>query len=77
MGGVPGVAQLLDNFDISLVQAAHDGARYAIHDNFVKAIERRTIRVIDDSWPDNARARAARMAQKFPEFTVDVSVLGN
>jgi hypothetical protein len=75
MGGVSGVPQLLDGFDITLVQVAHDGVRYTIHDNFVKAIECRTIRVIDDSWPDNARARAERMAQKFPEFTVDLSVL--
>ena len=62
MGGVTGVVQLLDNFDIGLVQAAHD---------------RRIIRVINGSWPDNARARAARMAQKFPEFTVDLSVLND
>jgi hypothetical protein len=54
---------------------AHDGVRYTIHDNFAKAAERRTISVIDDSWPDNARARVARMAQKFPKFTVDLSVL--
>jgi hypothetical protein len=75
MGGVSGVVQLLDNFDIGLVQVAHDGVRYTIHDNFVKAIDHRTIRVVDGSWPDNARARAERMAQKFPEFTVDLSVL--
>jgi hypothetical protein len=72
---VSSVAQLPDNFDIGLVQAAHDGARYVIHDNFVEGIDRRTIRVINDSWPANARARAARIAQKFPEFTVDLSVL--
>ena len=70
-----GVVQLLDGFDITLVQVAHDGVRYTIHDNFAKAAERRTISVIDDSWPDNARARVARMAQKFPKFTVDLSVL--
>jgi len=75
MGGVSGVPQLLDGFDITLVQVAHDGVHYTIHDNFVTSVERRTIRVIDDSWPDNARARAERMAQKFPEFTVDLSVL--
>jgi hypothetical protein len=75
MGAVSSVAQLLDNFDIGLVQAAHDGARYVIHDDFVEGIDRRTIRVINDSWPANARARAARIAQKFPEFTVDLSVL--
>jgi hypothetical protein len=75
MGGVSGVVQLLDGFDITLVQVAHDGVRYTIHDNFVKAAERRTIRVIDNSWPDNARARAERMAQKFSGFTVDLSVL--
>ena len=74
MGGVSSVAQLLDNFDIGLVQAAHDGARYVIHDNFVEGIDRRIIRVINDSLPDNARGRAVRMAQKFPEFTVDLSV---
>jgi hypothetical protein len=74
MGGVSGLVQLLDGFDITLVQVAHDGVRYTIHDNFVKAIQCRTIRVIDDSWPENARARAARMAEKFPEFTVDLSV---
>ena len=75
MGAISGVVQLLDGFDITLVQVAHDGVRYTIHDNFVKAAEHQTIRVIDDSWPDNARARAERMAQKFPEFTVDLSVL--
>ena len=75
MGGVSGVVELLDGFDIGLVQVAHDGVRYTIHNNFVKAIERRIIRAIDGSWPDNARARVARMAQKFPEFTVDLSVL--
>jgi hypothetical protein len=75
MGEVSGVVQLLDGFDITLVQVAHDGVRYTIHDNFVKAIERRTIRVIDDFWPENTRVRAARMAQKFPEFTVDLSLL--
>jgi hypothetical protein len=75
MGGISGVVQLLDGFDITLVQVAHDGVRYTIHDNFAKAAERRTISVIDDSWPDNARARAARMAQKFPGFTVDLSAL--
>jgi hypothetical protein len=75
MSGVADVVQLLDGFDITLVQAAHDGVRYTIHDNFVRAIEARTIHVIDNSWPDNARARAARLAQKFPEFTVDLSVL--
>jgi hypothetical protein len=75
MGGISGVVQLLDGFDITLVQVAHDGVRYTIHDNFAKAAERRTISVVDDSWPDNARARAARMAQKFPGFTVDLSAL--
>jgi len=75
MDGISGVIQLLDGFDITLVQVAHDGVRYTIHDNFAKAAERRTISVIDDSWPDNARARAARMAQKFPGFTVDLSAL--
>jgi hypothetical protein len=75
MGGISGVVQLLDGFDITLVQVAHDGVRYTIHDNFAKAAQSRTISVIDDSWPDNARARVARMAQKFPEFTVDLSVL--
>ena len=75
MGGISGVVQLLDGFDITLVQVAHDGVRYTIHDNFAKAAERRTISVVDNSWPDNARARAARMAQKFPGFTVDLSAL--
>src|SRR5262249_45390666 len=75
MGGVSGVVLLLDGFDITLVQVAHDGIHFTIHDNFVKAAEGRTIRVIDDSWPDNARARAERMAQKFSGFTVDLSVL--
>jgi hypothetical protein len=75
MGGISGVVQLLDGFDITLVQVAHDGVRYTIHDNFAKAAERRTISVVDNSWPDNARARAAKMAQKFPGFTVDLSAL--
>jgi len=75
MAGVTDVVQLLDGFDIDLVQVAHDGVRYTIHDNFVKAAERRTIRVIDNSWPENARARAERMAQKFSGFTADLSVL--
>jgi len=75
MGGISGVVELLDGFDITLVQVAHDGVRYTIHDNFVKAAERRTIRVIDNSWPENARARAERMAQKFSGFTADLSVL--
>jgi hypothetical protein len=75
MGWVSGVVQLLDGFDITLVQVAHDGVRYTIHDNFVKAVKHRTIRVIDNSSPDNARARAARMAQKYPGFTIDASVL--
>jgi hypothetical protein len=75
MGGFSDVIQLLDKFDIGLVQAAHDGSRYVIHDNFARGIDRRTIQVINASWPDNARTRAARMAQKFPEFTVDLSVL--
>ena len=69
------MVRLLDGFDITLVQVAHDGVRYTIHDSFVKTIERRIIRVIDPSWPDNARARAERMARKFSGFTVDLSVL--
>src|ERR1700751_2437779 len=44
MGGISDVVQLLDGFDITLVQVAHDGVRYTIHDNFVKAAERRLIR---------------------------------
>jgi hypothetical protein len=40
MSGVSRVVQLLDGFDISLVQVAHDGFRYTIHDNFAKAAER-------------------------------------
>ena len=39
MAGVTDVVQLLDGFDIDLVQVAHDGVRYTIHDNFVKAAE--------------------------------------
>jgi hypothetical protein len=77
MGRVSDVVQLLDKFDIGLVQAAHDGLRYVIHDNFVRGVDRQTIRVINDFWPDNARARASRMAQKFPGFTVDASVLND
>ena len=77
MGEISDVGQLLDKFDIGLVQAAHDGVRYVIHDNFARGIDRQTIRVINDFWPDNARARTSRMARKFPGFTVDASVLND
>jgi hypothetical protein len=77
MGEVSDVPQLVDKFDIGLAQAAHDGARYVIHDNFVRGIDRQTIRIMNDFWPDNARARASRMAQKFPGFMVDASVLND
>ena len=43
MGWVSGVVQLLDGFDIGLVQAAHDGVRYTIHNNFVEVIDNRTM----------------------------------
>jgi hypothetical protein len=75
MGRTSNVVQLLNRFDIGSVQVAHDGTQYRIHDNFVEDVKHRKIRVIKDSMPDNARERAARMAIKFPQFSMDLSLL--
>jgi hypothetical protein len=75
MAEVPNVNKLLSGFDLNLVQVAHDGRQFIIHDNFVEGVEQRTIRVLDDGYPENSRARVARLSKKLPDFAIDLSIL--
>jgi hypothetical protein len=58
-------------FDINICQAAYDGQEVVLTDEFLRGVNEKVLRVCNVNRKDRQTKRLMRVAEKYPEYTVE------